>query len=109
MAEHGDDKLVLLASVMTPPGWRSTVRPALDALRDSIFAVFKAPRASFGTPPPAPGKKKPAAPDTRSDADLAAEYRIYDNMIRFLDHVEEQGRQAGQRLERSGARRMANG
>lgn len=94
---------------MTPPGWRSSIRPALCTLRDSIFAVFKAPRASFGTPPPATGKKKPAAPDTRSDADLAAEYRIYDNMIRFLDHVEEQGRQAGQRLERSGARRMANG
>lgn len=106
-SRHGDDKLVLLANVLTPPGWEATTKPALAALRESIFTLFAA-----GKPPAVPeletGKKKKAEPrDERSDADLAAEYRVYDNMIRFLDYTAAQGLQARQRIEREGAKMEA--
>lgn len=106
---NGDEKHVILASVMTPPGWEREMLPALERLRRSIFDVFKSgPRpTSFAAPAPEPetGKKrkaaKPQEPDLRSDLDLCAEYRVYDQLIRFLRETARAGEDARRRLNQA--------
>jgi len=100
-----DAKMLHLARVLTPPGWRKDVRPALEALKQSVFDRFLAQRyeePSDEVPPKKPGRPPKDAPKpqtvTLSDGDLQAEFQVYRDLIVQLDQTQKNGEMANARL-----------